>query len=186
MVLIYFCRIVGGSRIMVIINPKGIIPDETWYFFREVRAIVSNEEGCILLGIGDGKCMFPGGRCDDDEDELPKMKSELEKFGIKLDDNDLKEVLTICAVYDDFFDCGSNSLKPCRRLTTCYYTKIEKSINTTNSITNNMDVEWVFMNDERMIEMLMMDHSSSLGGKFYDIENVSVVNHVLRKQFDKN
>lgn len=170
---------------MVIINPKGIIPDESWYFFREVRAVIENNDGCILLGVGDGKCILPGGRCDDDENELPAIKREIEKLGITISD-DLHEVLTISAVYDDFFDCRSNSFKPCRSITTCYYIKTTQNIKIDDVMLVDSGFEWEFVDREKMLEMLMDDHSYSLGGKFYDIENISVVNNVLRKQIGKN
>ena len=48
----------------IVLNPKNLIPDNTWQTFRKVRAVIENEEGCFAISHESGKYIFPGGKCD--------------------------------------------------------------------------------------------------------------------------
>lgn len=175
---------------IITINPKEMVPDDSWQFFRKVRAIIENEDGSVAISTEGGKCIFPGGKCDKDEDELIAIKRELyEELGIEFNDSNLHKVLELHTVYDDFFDFRSNSIKPRVTVTTYYCGKTLFDINEKNINLTDGEVaqgfKSLFVDRKTLLNMLMDDHSQYQNGKFFDEENRVIVEHVLKKKIGK-
>lgn len=175
---------------IITINPKKVVPDESWQFYRKVRAVIENDDGSIAISTEDGKCIFPGGKCDKGEDELTAIKRELyEELGIEFKDSDLHKVLELHTVYDDFFDFRSNSIKPRVTVTVYYYGKTSLNINEENINLTDGEIaqgfKSLFVDRKTLLDMLMVDHSQYQNGKFFDEENRVIVEHVLKKKIGK-
>lgn len=97
----------------ILINPKNLTPDNSWQRFRKVRAIIENELGCFAISIEGGKCIFPGGKCDQNEDELLAIQREIkEETGIVLELSDFQKILELETMYDDAFDYRTSTIRP--------------------------------------------------------------------------
>ena len=170
----------------ILVNPKNLVPDETWQTFRKVRAILENEQGCTAITVEGGKCIFPGGKCEKDENELTAIQREIkEETGILFDLTDFIEVLQLETIYDDFYDFRSQSIKPRHTITTYYYVKTDKNIeyekiNLTDGEKKNL-FQIRFVDRTHLNEMLMEDHSNQENGKFFDEENQIVLSKVINK-----
>lgn len=115
----------------VVLNDKKLVPNSNWLNFRKVRAIIENKNGEIIVSNEGGICIFPGGKCDGEEYEELAIKREIEEeTGIKLTNDFMEKILEIEAFYDDFYDFRSDSIKPRHMLTTYFYVKTEKKIDT--------------------------------------------------------
>lgn len=170
----------------VIVNPKNLVPNESWQRFRKVRAIIENDLGCIAISIEGGKCIFPGGKCEMHEEELVAIQREVkEETGIDFNLTDFQKVLELETIYDDFFDYRSGSIKPRHTITTYYYIRTKENINfenmslTEDEIARNFDVFFVEM--DALLKLLHEDHSQLENGKFFDEENKIVVERILKK-----
>lgn len=171
----------------VVINPNNLIPNELWQRFRKVRAIIENDNGCFALTIEGGKCIFPGGKCEKDEDELVAIQREIrEETGIDFNPTEFQKVLELETLYDDFFDFRSQSFKPRHTITTYYYIRTSKNIDfesmklTEDEKSQNFNI--FFADKDTLLEMLLEDHSEQENGKFFDEENQVVVERILKKK----
>lgn len=168
----------------VIINPKNLVPDDSWLNFRKVRAVVENENGCILICFIGGKCIFPGGKCESDEDDLTSVQRELsEESGINIELNDFKKVLEIETMYDDFFNYRTNSIMKRHMTTTYFYAKTKCSIDEDKmELTDGEKKEGFsisFVEKDELKRMLSEDHSKFQNGKFFDEENKIVIEKII-------
>ncbi len=171
----------------IVINQKNLIPNEEWQRFRKVRAIIENDSGCFAISIEGGKCIFPGGKCEKDEDELIAIQREIkEETGIDLSLTEFHRVLELETFYDDFFDYRLQSIKPRHTTTTYYYIRTNKNINsedmnlTEAEKTQNFNI--FFTDRPTLLKMLLEDHSQQENGKFFDEENKIIVEKVLRNK----
>lgn len=169
----------------IIINEKNLIPDETYQIFRKVRAVIENEEGQIAISREGGKYIFPGGKCEPNENELIAIQREVkEETGIECPLYDFEKVLELEAIYDDTIDYRTEQVRPRYTLTTFYYVRTNKDINRSNmsltdgEIEENFDI--AFVDKDRLFEMLSEDHSHTRNGKMFDEENQIVINNILR------
>ena len=169
----------------IIVNEKSLVPNDSWMEFRKVRAIIENQNGEYVISQEGGKIIFPGGKCDQNEDELSAIKRELkEETGLDFTDEELKQVLTLETFYDDFYDYRSKSLKPRHTITTYYYTKTDKQIASENltltegEISENFHI--FFINKEGLLNLLNQDHSDMKNGKYFDEENRIVAQKILK------
>lgn len=169
----------------IIINPKNLVSDDNWQYFRKVRAIIENDNGDIAISVEGGKCIFPGGKCENNEDELDAIKRELaEEVGISFNDSDLHKVLELETFYDDFYDFRSGLIRPRHTITTYYYVRTDESIHkdklrlTEGELRQHFKVS--FMDKKRLFDMVMADHSRMENGKFFDEENQIVIKRILK------
>lgn len=170
----------------ITINPKNLIPDDTWMKFRKVRAIVENDEGYIAISMEGGKCIFPGGKCDPEESEDIAIQRELkEETGIDFSNEKLEKLFELETIYDDFYDYRSDSIKSRHTITTYYYVKTSHKIDeskmhlTEGELKENFKIK--FVDSQTLEQMLLEDHSNMENGKFFDEENKIVFNKVLKK-----
>lgn len=170
----------------ILINPKNLIPNDSWQTFRKVRAVIENELGCFAISVEGGKCIFPGGKCDRDEDELLAIQREIkEEMGIDFQISDFHKVLELETMYDDVLDYRTNTVRPRHTVTTYYYVKTNKKIEEENmnltegEIKENFKVS--FVDRETLLKMLLEDHSYATNGRIFDEENQVVVNNILKR-----
>jgi len=170
----------------VLINPKNLIPNDSWQKFRKVRAVIENEQGCFAISVEGDKCIFPGGKCDKDENELLAIQREIkEETGIEFQISDFKKILELETMYDDAYDYRTNSIKPRHTITTYYYVKTNKRINeenmnlTEDEIKENFKIS--FVNRETLFRLLLEDHSNAVNGKIFDEENQIIVNNIFKR-----
>ena len=117
----------------ILINPKNLIPDNSLQTFRKVRAVIENEQGCFAISSEAGKYIFPGGKCDKNEDDLYAIQREIkEETGMLFEPSDFHEVLVIESLYDDAVDYRTNTVRPRHTITRYYYVKTNQTINKEN------------------------------------------------------
>jgi len=170
----------------IIINPKKLIPDESWQFFRKVRAIIENENEDIAISFEAGKCIFPGGKCDKDEDDLTAIQREIkEETGMDFDISEFTKVLELETYYDDAIDYKTNLVRPRYTLTTYFYVKTDKRIDydkmnlTQGEIKGNFKIS--FVDKKTLYENILEDHSAAMNGHIFDEENKIVMNNILKR-----
>ena len=168
-----------------VINPKNLTPDDTWPKFRKVRAIIENEQGCFAISIEGGKCIFPGGKCDKDEDDVIAIQREIkEETGIDIPIESFTKILEIESIYDDIKDYRTNTIGPRYTFTTCYYAKTNKKINademnlTDGEIKENFKIS--FVNIDTLAEMITKDYDGDNAHMFKD-ENVAILGSEILK-----
>lgn len=169
----------------IVINPKNMVPNNSWQEFRKVRAIIENNNGDFAISIEGGKCIFPGGKCEDGEDLGTAIRRELlEELGISFEDSDLEPVLELETIYDDFFDYRSQSIRPRHTITTYFYGKTSEEINSECLNLTDSEVELgfesFFVSKDELIKLLTDDHSNLENGKFFDEENLMVAEKFLK------
>ena len=169
----------------IVLNEKNLTPDETYQQFRKVRAIIKNELDEIAISIEGGKCIFPGGKCDEGEDELLAIQREIkEETGMELNLSDFEKVLELETIYDDTIDYRTETVRPRHTITTFYYVNTNKRINednmnlTAGEIDEHFKIS--FVDKETLLKMLSEDHSNARNGKMFDQENQFVVDNILR------
>ena len=174
----------------IVINHHNAIPNEEWMHYRKVRAIVENELGEIAITMEGNKCIFPGGKCEENESTLTAIKRELqEEMGIDFSDEEFQELLTIESIYEDYYDYRYQKIKPRYTLTTYYYVKTKEMINpykmqlTSGEKEQNFRIG--FVSEEELIKMLLEDHSKEINGKFFDEENKIIVDQILERKNEK-
>ena len=170
----------------VVINPKNLVPNELWQNFRKVRAIIENDFGCFAVSIEGGKCIFPGGKCEKNEEELVAIQREIkEETGIDFKSTEFRKVLALETFYDDFFDYRSQSIRPRHTTTTYYYVRTSKDINFEDmSLTDGekaLNFHIFFADRDSLLKMLLEDHSQQENGKFFDEENQIVVEKIFQR-----
>lgn len=115
----------------ILINPKNLVPDDSWQTFRKVRAVIENKDGCFAISNEAGKYIFPGGKCDKNEDDLSAIQREIrEETGMVFSADDFHEVLELETMYDNAVDYRTNKVRPRHTITTYYYVKTDQTINT--------------------------------------------------------
>ena len=91
------------------------------------------------------------------------------------------------SLYKDFYDYRTKSLKPRYTKTIYYYAKCFSEINIDNMCLTDGEIKEnftiAFVDKEQLIKLLMVDHSSSINGRFFDEENKVVINNILDKIF---
>lgn len=170
----------------VILNPKSLIPDRNWQFYRKVRAVIENETGEVVITERAGKYIFPGGKCDENEKELDAIKREIkEETGINFKTSDFNKILELETIYDNFFDHRTGLVKPRHTITTYYYVKTNDNINQKNMYLSEDEIKddfkCSFVEKKALIKMLMMDHSKLQNGKFFDEENKVIIETILKR-----
>lgn len=157
------------------INKKNLVVDDAWQEFRKVRTIIEKDNKYAITEEG-GKLIFPGGKCDKDEEFNDAIIRELqEETGISFNKEDLTHSLKLETFYDDFYDYRTSSIKPRHTITYYYYVKTTQDINTNNQslteseLKENFNIN--FITKEELIKRLKEDHSSATNGQFFDEEN---------------
>lgn len=166
------------------INRDNLVKDDIWQTFRKVRAIIENNNTFAITEEG-GKLIFPGGKCDKDEDFHDAIGRELrEETGITFQKEDLNFILKLETFYSDFFDYRSQSLKPRHTITYYYYVKTSDNINKNNQsltveeIKENFKID--FISREELIKQLSIDHSNVQNGRFFDEENQIILENFIK------
>ena len=168
----------------IVINKHNLKINDDWSTFRKVRAIIKNNDKYAITEEG-GKVIFPGGKCDEDEDFNDAIVRELkEETGIKFDKNSLKNILTLETYYEDFYNYRVSKNTPRYTITKYYYVETNSNINkdnqllTTGEINENFNIK--FVSKDELIDLLNTDHSSSVNGKFFDEENKIILENILK------
>lgn len=170
----------------VSINPENSIPDQSWQQVRKVRAIIQNTSGCIAVTVEGGRCIFPGGTCEPNEEERAAITREIkEETGIKFKPEEFHEVLKLETFYEDYFDPVSHSIKPRHTTTTFYYCRTKEDIKYNGLNLTDEEIEdgfKVFFADrDTLIKMILEDHSGQKNGKFFDEENRILFENILKR-----
>lgn len=172
-------------NIKVLINPKNLKPNASWQFFRKVRAVVENKEGKIAISRESGKYIFPGGKCDCNEDNLAAIKREIrEEMGIDFDIHEFQEILELEALYDDAIDYKTNLVRPRRTITTYYYVKTDLDIDFDNmnleqdEIESNFKIS--FVDKGVLFKMLSEKHKNAMNWHLFYEENQIILNEILK------
>lgn len=175
----------------ILINPKNLMPNDSWMEFRKVRAIIENEFGCFAISSEGGKYIFPGGKCDKDEDELLAIQREIkEEMGIDFELSDFHKIFVIESMYDDAVDYRTQSIRPRHTITTYYYTKTNSKIDeqkqslTQGEINENFKV--CFVDKHVLLEMILEKHQDVVNGHIFDDENQVVAEIFFNKEIGNN
>lgn len=168
----------------IVINKNNSVPDETWSTFRKVRAVINNNDTYAITEEG-GKVIFPGGKCDKNEDFNSAIIRELEEeTGIKFKNDELKQVLTLETYYEDFYDYRTSCKKPRYTITKYYYVETNLTINKDNQSLTKEEIKEKFnikfVSKEELIQLLNTDHSNSINGKYFDEENKIILENILK------
>ena len=168
----------------IVINKHNLKTNDNWSTFRKVRAIIKNNDKYAITEEG-GKVIFPGGKCDEDEDFNDAIVRELEEeTGIKFDKNSLKNILTLETYYEDFYNYRVSKNTPRYTITKYYYVETNSNLNkdnqslTTGELNENFNIK--FVSKDELIDLLNTDHSSSVNGKFFDEENKIILENILK------
>lgn len=171
----------------IVLNPKNLVPNNTWQTFRKVRAVIENEDGTFAISHEAGKYIFPGGKCDNGEDDLTAIQREIkEETGITLSFDDFLKVLELETMYDDAVDYRTNMVRPRHTITTYYYVKTNKKINKENmeltegEIKENFKIS--FVDKDTLFKMLSEEHRDAMNWHIFYDENQIVVNNILKKK----
>ena len=170
----------------ILINPKNLIPNDSWQTFRKVRAVIENKDGCIAISSEAGKYIFPGGKCNKNEDDLTAIQREIkEETGILFSTDDFHEVLELETMYDNAIDYKTNKIKPRHTITIYYYVKTEQKINVDNMNLTEGEIKEnfkkSFVDRETLFKMLLEEHKEAMNWHLFYEENQIVVNNILKK-----
>lgn len=170
----------------ILVNKKNLVPDETWQIFRKVRAVIENEEGMFVISSEAGKYIFPGGKCDDGEDNLTAIKREIEEeTGMIFSMQDFEEVLELETFYDDAIDYKTNLVRARHTITTYYYVKTNQKINVKNMNLTEGEIKEkfkiFFVDKETLFNLLEEKHEDAMNWHIFYEENQIVVNKILKK-----
>lgn len=168
----------------IIINHKNLKPSKEWQEFRKVRAIIEDKNGNIAIGRESGKVIFPGGKCDKDEDNLSAIIRELsEETGITFLPDELNEVLTLETMYDDAVDYRTNTVRPRHTITTYYYVKTNQKINTDKMNLTEYEIQEdfniSFMDKDTLVKMLNEKNETAMNWHLFYDENQTILNYIL-------
>lgn len=166
------------------INKNNSVINDNWSEFKKVRAIIENNNKFAITEEG-GKIIFPGGKCDKDEDYIDAITRELqEETGITFNKNDLTEIIRLETFYEDFYDYRTDSKTPRHTITYYYYVKTNEFINENNlsltesEITENFKIN--FVSKEELIKLLNEKHENATNGKFFDEENQIILKNFFK------
>jgi len=151
----------------ILLNPKNLQPDDSWQKFRKVSAVIENEEGHIAITNEAGKYIFPGGKCNKDEDDLSAIQREVrEETGMILSAGDFRKVLELETMYDDAIDHRTNTVRPRHTITTYNYVKTAQTINDNNmSLTENeikVIFKITFVDRETLFKLLSEEYKEAM------------------------
>lgn len=170
----------------IVINPKELVVDDSFQVFHKVRAVIKNDEGKYAITTESGKCIFPGGKLENNEDVFTAIKRELlEELGIEFLDSEIKREFVLETLYDDYYDFRIKKYIPRYTVTTYFYIETSKEINlgrmnlTSDEI--NQEFEIFFVSKDELIKMINEDHSMAFNGKYFDLENKIVFDKILNK-----
>ena len=171
----------------IVINPKNLVPDDNWKEMRKVRAVVVNDLGYYAISMEGGKCIFPGGKCEPNEDNITAIKRELqEEMGITFETPEIHELFELETFYDDMIDYRIGGIKPRHTITTYYYIKTRKNINIDKmhltADEKNLNFNISFVPKNKLLEMIRESHEEFQNGKFFDEENKTVMKVVLERE----
>ena len=171
----------------IIINKKNLIPDDSWQEMRKVRAIIENEEGCFAISHEAGKYIFPGGTCDNDEENLIAIQREiLEETGIIIPKEEFKQILELETIYDNVVDYRTKMVRPRHTITTYYYVKTNQSINKDNiNLTEDekaANFKISFVEKEALLKLLLEEHKDALNWEIFYDENKVIADNVLKNK----
>lgn len=170
----------------ILVNPQNLVPNESWQNFRKVRAVIENEEGCFAISSEAGKYIFPGGKCNKDEDDLTAIQREIkEETGMIIETSEFHKVLELETLYDDAIDYKTGLVRPRHTITIFYYVKTDQKINKDNmnltegEIKENFKIS--FVDRETLFKMLLEEHKEAMNWKLFYEENQIVVNNIIKK-----
>lgn len=169
----------------IIINENNLIPDNTWQYYKKVRAVVVNEMNEFLITIEGNKVIFPGGKCEKEEDTSRAIIRELqEETGNDFSEEEIKEALELECIYNNYYDYRiSSNVK--RQINTTYFCiKTNKKLNLANQKLTKQEkdekFEIRFIKREELKRLIDIDHSESRNGKFFDDENKIVFENIIK------
>ena len=170
----------------IVINPKELVVDDSFQVFHKVRAVIKNDEGKYAITTESGKCIFPGGKLENDEDVISAIKRELlEELGIEFIDREIKEEFVLETLYDDYYDFRIKKYIPRYTVTTYFYIETSKKINLTRMNLTSYEIKQefkiFFVSKDELIKMINEDHSMAFNGKYFDLENKIVFDKILNK-----
>ena len=170
----------------IVINPKELVVDDSFQVFHKVRAVIKNDEGKYAITTESGKCIFPGGKLENDEDVISAIKRELlEELGIEFIDSEIKEEFVLETLYDDYYDFRIKKYNPRYTVTTYFYIETSKEINLTRMNLTSYEIKQefkiFFVSKDELIKMINEDHSMAFNGKYFDLENKIVFDRILNK-----
>lgn len=171
----------------IVINKKNLIPDDSWQKMRKVRAVIENEEGCFAISHEAGKYIFPGGTCDNDEENLIAIQREiLEETGIIIPKEEFKQILELETIYDNAVDYRTKMVRPRHTITTYYYVKTNQSINKDNiNLTEDekdANFKISFVEKEALLKLLLEEHKDALNWEIFYDENKVIADNVLKNK----
>lgn len=168
----------------IVVNPKNLSVTDEWQVFYKVRAVIKNKNGEYAISTESGKCIFPGGKCEEGENSLVAIKRELfEELGIEFLDEQLKEKFILETFYDDYYDFRISKYVPRYTKTIFFYGETKEDINfskmnfTKNEI--NQKFKCFFVSKDALIKMINVDHSLVFNGKYFDLENKIVMDNII-------
>ncbi len=173
----------------ITINRDNLIPNDNWQILHKVRAIIENDVGEFIITKESGKCIFPGGKREDGETNIEAIKREIkEETGIEFSEDDFIEKLELETLYKDAYDFRTDSIRPRYTNTIYYYVKCNQDIDTSKmTLTEDEKSQGfriAFVSQERLLELLMEDHSTAKNGTIFDEENKIVIDNVLDEYLD--
>jgi len=174
----------------ILLNPKNLIPDESWQKFRKVRAVIENNDGCFAISHEAGKYIFPGGKCNEKEDNLTAIQREIkEETGIDIKTEDFQKVLELETMYDNAVDYKTNTIKPRHTITTYYYVKTNQNIDPNNmnltkgEIKENFKI--AFVDKNTLLNLLLEKNEKAMNWQLFYEENEIVVNYIIKREVGK-
>lgn len=170
----------------VLINSKNLVPNDSWQTFRTVRAVIENKDGYFAISSEAGKYIFPGGKCDKNEDNLSAIQREIrEETGMIFSKDDFHKVLELETMYDNAVDFRTNMIRPRHTVTTYYYVKTSQTINmdnmnlTAGEIQENFKIS--FVDRETLFNILLEEHKEAMNWQLFYEENKIAVEKILKK-----
>lgn len=171
----------------IIINKQS--PNTNYQEYQKVRAIIENQTGEIAISHEAGKIIFPGGKCETNENPKQAIKRELkEELGINFENINLSEELIIETFYNDYYDFRTKTIIPRHTITTYFYGKTNQSINLNNQSLTKDEISQkfkIFFTDKQtLIKLLTESHEEAFNGKYFDEENKIILEELLKKKYE--
>ena len=173
-----------GDDMNIVINPKNLTVSDEWQIFYKVRAVIKNKNGEYAISTESGKCIFPGGKCENGESPILAIKRELfEELGIEFLDEQLEEKFILETFYDDYYDFRIKICVPRYTKTIYFYGETKEDIDFSKmNLTKdeiNQKFKCFFVSKDELIKMINIDHSLAFNGKYFDLENKIVMDNII-------